>query len=203
MVSRFNLYTTIHSVRCGSSWNWHDCRIYRKKNSKHIYHNFDFDYNDDVLYYAASGLRTLWRRVLSPDDPSQSFIVNTNLENVGVGIQDPQDKLHIAADISAENSFIADQGFCLTADDNTLGTDDRTCLPAEVIAGNEASMRCPAGQVAYAIGDDNSNDGIFVHIFCRPVFDSPPTNVSCDPGEFLVGLIYDNTGNTTLICEAP
>jgi len=157
-----------------------------------------FNYNDDTLYYKATGLRSLWVRSLAPQDPSESFITNTNLNNVGVGLVDPVERLHVANDISAENGVIGDT-YCLTGA-NVIG--DIDCMLAESIAGNQSSMRCPAGQVAYAIGDDdNGADGDINEIFCRPVFDSPPAGQSCPAGEYITGLRYSVASGTDIICS--
>ncbi|MDH5723624.1 MAG: prepilin-type N-terminal cleavage/methylation domain-containing protein [Alphaproteobacteria bacterium] len=156
-----------------------------------------FNYNDDILYYEAQGLRNLWVRSFAPQGAGELFITNTNISNVGVGITDPAERLHVANEISAQNGVIG-EAYCLPGV-NVIG--DVDCMLAESIAGNQSSMRCPPGQVAYAVGDDdNGADGDINEIFCRPVFDAPPAGQSCPTGEYITGLRFSMGTGTTIIC---
>ncbi len=117
-------------------------------------------YYDDFLYYKGRGVSMLWKRsMISPN--GQSYLYNTNLGNVGVGISTPTSELHVAGDISTDLRLIADNGYC---DPN--GT---SCLDPDFIAG--AGDTCPSGtEVAYAIGSNQ--------LICRDVEWTIP-NKSC------------------------
>lgn len=143
----------------------------------------DADYYDDILVFNSGGLQPLWVRSIF-SLPGESFMRNTNVDNVGVGEDPttPADKLSIQGDIAAEVSIVTSQ-IC-----DSTGTN---CFNPNLIGGDQSVMNCAnPGDVAYAIGQDNTGT---VRVLCRPFFTSVP-NVTCPPGQFLTGI--SNLGNT-------
>lgn len=138
-------------------------------------------YFDDTLLYGVQGFEPLWRRSLS-SPPGETNLFNTNQGNVGVGTNNPTHQLHIAGDLTVDESAISDN-FC-----NEL--DDTTCIDPEALGG--VGSTCPNGQAAYAIGNNQ--------IQCRDVNWTVP-NQSCAPlsdgtPTFLRG--FSNLG--TIVC---
>jgi len=159
------------------------------------------NYNDDILVYVATGINALWKRQIS-SPVGESYIYNTNLGNVGIGTDNPSDKLHVMGSIEAEEMAIA-RGFLNSGGEmdyfcNQTGAD---CVDPDFIGGDLVPP-CPSGQVAYAIGDNQ--------IECRSVTWSWNTNKQCGPlvsngnTSFLRG--FSNAGNifccdTGNVCE--
>ena len=139
------------------------------------------DYYDDMIAYASMGLESHWEMsALSNEDR----IFNTNFGNVGVGEDDPNEKLHVASTIAAQRS-VAGRRYCNDGPDNDADGDDegaQNCLNPNAIAGTGSS--CPNGQVAFGIENNR--------LLCRPLFLAIPA-VNCPPGQFLVGV--SNIGN--------
>lgn len=144
-------------------------------------------YYDDLLTFKPSGRAQLWVKVPA-DVPGQSYIKNTNLGNVGVGIEDPEAKLHVDGDISAEKETYANR-YCDVNGDN--------CFNPEDIAGS-TGFKCPAGQIATGINDENNNDHVVLR--CQNVFENSPNNQSCPTGEAIQSMTYNYTGTVTLNC---
>ncbi len=143
------------------------------------------NYNDDVLFFKATGARSLWKTSLA----NQNHIYNTNLGNVGVGTQNPTHTLHVAGDLSAQTSTVSNS-YC-----DGVSTD---CLLPSAIAGNGTAQsesgaiqdRCPPNEVAYAIHENR--------IVCRRV-NWVMNEQDCPSGEYLVGI--SNTG--VIRCALP
>tara|TARA_R110002095_G_scaffold81749_8_gene71115 strand:- start:1057 stop:2340 length:1284 start_codon:yes stop_codon:yes gene_type:complete len=133
---------------------------------------------DDVLFYTATGLKPLWKRSLT-SPTGQSYIYNTNLGNVGVGTDLPTHRLHVLGSISAETRLVSvDSEFC--------NENETACLDPEAIGGT--GTKCPANQVAYAVGDNE--------VKCRSIDWATP-NKSCTPIGGLQGFVQavSNLGN--------
>ena len=118
------------------------------------------DYNDDILFYTVTGHKSLWKRSLA-SPIGESHIYNTNVGNVGVGTDTPTHQFHVMGDLSAEVSII-------TRDSAVCNQNETVCLDPEAIGGSGTT--CPAGQVAYAMGDNE--------LKCRDVT-WQPINIAC------------------------
>lgn len=144
-------------------------------------------YYDDLLTFKPSGRSQLWVKVPA-DSLGQSYIKNTNLGNVGVGIEDPETKLHVDGDISAEKGTYGNT-YC---DVNGIN-----CFNPEDIAGS-TGFKCPAGQIATGINDENNNDHVVLR--CVNVFENSPNGQSCPTGKAIQSMTYNYTGTITLNC---
>lgn len=158
-------------------------------------------YSDDRLVYRVHISRPFWRASFANSD----HIYNLNSQNVGIGTEAPTHKLHITGDVTAETSAEADSGFCDGPTD--------ACIDPSFLGGVEVGTTttaigrnaCPAGQVAYAIGDDpNNNTGanayIGPEIICRQIEWASIANKQCAANHFLRGI--SNLGNL-LCCTNP
>lgn len=77
----------------------------------------------------------------------------------------------------------SDLGFCDLANDN--------CLNPAALGGDIPDMRCPPGEVATAISQNQ--------LLCTPLFPAP-VNFTCpNPGEFVMS--FSNLGN--VVCGLP
>lgn len=146
------------------------------------------NYYDDILYFKPSGRGQLWVKVAAEVD-GQSYLKNTNLGNVGVGVEVPGARLHVDGDISAQNDIL---GSAYCRNDNT------NCLnPADI---DKTGDQCPPGHIARGIHDVDNNDR--VRLECVSVFENLPTDLVCpNVGEAVTGMTYDIGGNVTLICS--
>lgn len=138
-------------------------------------------YFDDTLFFNATVASSLWRRSnFSP--PTDAYLYNTNLGDVGIGVTDPTNKLEINGDIKTETSIIADGRYC--------APDATDCVAPEALGGS-AMTPCPAGQIATGI---ENND-----LICAPLF-TGPISFSCPiSGQFVTG--FSNQGNVN--CAFP
>lgn len=145
------------------------------------------NYYDDILYFKPSGRSQLWVKTAAEVE-GQSYLKNTNLGNVGVGVDVPAARLHVDGDISAQNDILAST-YC--RNDNT------NCInPADI---DTVGDQCPPGQIARGIHDVDNNDR--VRLDCVSVFENLPTDLVCpNAGEAVTGMTYDIGGNVTLIC---
>ena len=133
------------------------------------------NYFDDIVYFNTTAANNLWKHSnFSP--PGLSYLYNTNIGDVGVGTNDPVNKLHVNGDVRIETSIEADGGYC--------GLNEADCLLPEALAGT-AMTPCPAGQTATGI---ENND-----LVCAPLFGGPISFTCPNPGEFVTG--FSNLGN--------
>lgn len=132
------------------------------------------DYNDDKLMLRTRAFRPYWRASFV----DTTHIFNTNFGNVGIGTETPTEKLHIQGDLAVETAAEADDGYCQGP--------STTCLDPEFLGGpvqsdvNQGRNVCPAGQAAYAIGNDPTTTYDGAELICRDV-DWVAINRSCAP----------------------
>ncbi len=137
-------------------------------------------YNDDTLVYVATGISPIWKRqITSP--PGESYIYNTNTGNVGIGTDNPQEKLHVRGSIKARKMAIS-------GNDRFCKQDGTNCMNPSFIGG--AGDACDPGEVAYAIGENE--------IECRTISWNWNSNKQCTTlsngnESFLRG--FSNLGN--------
>ena len=136
------------------------------------------EYFDDHLFFNAQTATSLWRQ--SSFDPN--WLYNTNFGNVGIGTNNPLDKLSVAGALRAQTSITSDGGICDP-------TEPGECLNPEAIGGT-AMTQCPAGQVATGIENNN--------LVCIPLFPAGIT-FNCPGGQFVTG--FTNLG--VVSCAAP
>lgn len=133
-------------------------------------------HNDDFVLYVMNRSLDLWPIIGSNGMENPTFFVtNSNPGSVGIGIQNPVERLEVAGDIMA-GGIRANQ-ICDTTGNN--------CMPVSRLAGEDAEMQCPPGQVVTAFANNQR--------VCETVFSSQPTNISCPPGQYLNG--FSNLGN--------
>jgi prepilin-type N-terminal cleavage/methylation domain-containing protein len=135
------------------------------------------NYYDDEMYYSAFSVSNIWEFSEQPGD-----IYSVNAGNVGVGVSDPLQKLHVA-DIMKVDEILLEE-WCDTGGTNCW-------VPY-------AELECPAasaGNVSVATGFVGGN------IVCTEVpIPSVISNQSCTvPGEFLLGVRTDGS----IICGTP
>lgn len=132
------------------------------------------NYSDDKLLFRTRAFRPYWRVSFT----DTTHIYNTNFGNVGVGTETPSERLHIRGDLALESAAEAQDGYCQGP--------STTCLAPEFLGGPEQSdvtlgrNVCPAGQAAYAIGNDPSTAYDGAEIICRDVVWAA-INKSCAP----------------------
>lgn len=142
------------------------------------------DYFDDVVSFRLGSPPPLWvtssPKMLdinnTPGDPTDDVsvprVINTNPGNVGIGIENPLQRLQVDGDVQARK--IMAEAFC-GPDDSA----DETCMPATVIAGYENSMQCPLGKVARSISDNSVQcEDPFAGVKIKP----------CPPPTYMVGV---------------
>jgi type II secretory pathway pseudopilin PulG len=132
------------------------------------------NYYDDMVAFKSTGLETHWTRSLSS---ANADIYSTNLGNVGVGIENPEEKLHVANDMSVEGNTAASR-FC-----NPSAQD---CFDPNIIAGT--GITPPAGRSPIGIEENN----IIPDNNATRVFAAPPVG-SCASGEYIYAV--SNLGN--------
>jgi len=143
------------------------------------------NYYDDSLYFVNVTSQELW---------SASFLssgmawYNTNAGNVGMGVDNPQAKLHIGDDAGSGEGDI--NALSLRADQFCDGLNDN-CMDPRTIAGDLPEMTCPHSYEAIVAIENNS-------VVCRPVITTLPTS-TCPSGQYLVGV--SNLGN--IQCAPP
>lgn len=135
------------------------------------------NYYDDTLYYRGRSMGAIWKR--SYNSPAgQTYLYNTNLESVGIGTAEPEEKLHIMGDLSAEGSVLSVE-YC----DPSEGS----CLKPEFLAGDLSDGECSDDyQVGYAIGQNK--------LECKKVeWEIPTIDKTCGP------ITVDGTPNTSYL----
>lgn len=130
------------------------------------------NYNDDTATFVSSGLIQHWAYSLA--SASTTKIYNTNMGNVGVGVEDPASKLHVKNSISAENKIGAVK-YC----DQSASP---SCVKPEKIGGSGSS--CPAGKTAIGIKENE--------LICASITFPKPSG-TCAAGTYLVGI--SSSGN--------
>ena len=94
------------------------------------------NYNDDLVRYLSWKGASIWN--YSADGEN---IHNTNIGNIGIGTEEPAERLQVVGVIKAQDALA--QAFC-----DNVGTD---CMNPDAIAGDLPDMECPAGQVAVGV----------------------------------------------------
>lgn len=144
----------------------------------------DDNYSDDILFFGTSNITNIW--LGSRNAPvGESWIYNTNLENVGIGIDDPQATLHVNGEVRTQDKFEAQEGYCPKSampNPSTPGYEP-DCLDPAAIDGDLANMKCGPGEAATGIHNNS--------LVCESVFNAALTVPSCPPGEFLTGFRTD------------
>ncbi len=142
-------------------------------------------YNDDVVTFLFSESADLWGY---GTDITQ--IHNLNPGYVGIGTNDPRERLEVKGDITAFETQA--RTFC------DVTGNEADCMPPETIGGdglNNASMQCPPGEVVTKI-ENNAVD-------CDPPFSTLITNVTCqtapDGTQFLLKGV--STANGPECCD--
>lgn len=133
------------------------------------------NFNDDELTFLINSTTSLWEYV----DGNPEAIRNTNPGFVGVGVHEPQQKLHVAGDIRAD--FVAAQDLC-------QGDTDE-CMPLSTLAG--VGISCPNPNEAIVAIENNSV------VSCHPIVYNASTIAPCAAGTIAVGFSTDSR----LICE--
>lgn len=138
-----------------------------------MYNESDDRSNDDFIRFTNTTTSGLWRYI------DNERIVNSNPGNVGIGINNPTDRLEISGDLMAANVFaeqICDKG----------GQD---CLTSDVLGGNAPLMQCPGrNQVVTSIENNRVN--------CVSAFSNSVGLRACQPGQFMTGV----SSRTGVIC---
>lgn len=156
------------------------------------------DYNDDIVKFVVSNVSDIWAYTNAifndngtPGNPADDFIINqianTNGGKIGVGIDTPQEQLHLEGDVQAFEFHV--DGIC-----DTAGGD---CLPPEYIGGDVLDMQCPAGEVVTQIGRPTAADPTPKVVCSNPFPASAFT--PCPAGQFLTGI----SNVTGPICITP
>lgn len=158
-------------------------------------------YYDDIVFYEIAEPEKLWVKITSSTNPGEFYVVNTNRGNVGVGLPNPAEKLHVNGNISAELDVTA-ASYCQQ--------DGSECFNPELIASS-TGISCPPGQVAVGIHDpDASDDGKVggdandAQLVCENVFTALPNNGAggtCPTGEYITGMTYNANGTVTMNCS--
>ena len=139
-------------------------------------------YNDDTLSFMINQTFGLWEYT------DIATATNTNPGSVGVGIEDPEEKLHVDGDIRAR-AVLAQKVCNGQNSDFPAVANPPNCL--EIVDMIDGSLQCPAGEVLVAF---NRNTPV-----CEPVVTGNAMN--CGPGLVAVG-IRRGAGGSSLICDA-
>jgi prepilin-type N-terminal cleavage/methylation domain-containing protein len=137
------------------------------------------NYYDDTLYYVNITSQELWKASLLSNNEAW---YNTNAGFVGMGVDTPQEKLHIG-DPSGSNE--GDISALSIKADRFCANDGSDCMDPRTIAGNLSQMTCSNPYQAVVAIENNE-------VVCQTVITSLP-NVTCPAGEFLIGV--SNLGN--------
>lgn len=137
---------------------------------------------DDVVVFQGRRITNLWMQ-----KSNENIYFNTNLNNVGVGTDNPSAaKLQVTDDIAAKVKVESDE-YCLN--DGSPDPVDNHCLHPEAFGGNISSMACGASEAATEIGvDDDGNP----KLACASLFSSPITT-KCPDGYGMIG--FSNMGH--------
>ena len=139
-------------------------------------------YNDDILTFMINQTFSLWEYT------DVATATNTNAGSVGVGIEDPQERLHVDGDIRAR-SVLAQKVCSGQNTDFPTPANPPNCLEVEDVI--DGTLECPDGEVLTAF-DRNTPT-------CEPILTGNAMN--CGPGLVAVG-IRRGSGGSSLICEA-
>jgi len=147
-------------------------------------------YYDDLIYITTNASNPIWRKSLN-SPIGLTWINNTNLRFVGVGTNTPVEPLHTTGDIRAEDTAIADNGFC----DYNGEPVGRQCMqpsfvaaPAPATAPVDHAKKCGPGRIATGIEDNE--------LVCKDLF-SATLNFNCPSGppqQFVTGFRVDSSG---------
>jgi len=138
-----------------------------------------------VIRYYVNQISNLWIIRSAIEDPpgSGTFVnlyTNTNVGNVGVGIQDPNEKMEFSSGFRVTSGIIAND-IC------DGGSTD--CMPVKTITGTEPAMDCQDSSKAVRRIENNA-------VGCDPIFSNHVT-FNCPAGEHATGI--SNAGK--LICS--
>lgn len=134
-------------------------------------------YYDDTVLYKMYSPTVLWQS--SPFDDKN--IYNASLGNVGIGVENPQQKLDIKGHVRALGSLYTQQ---------VCDTEGADCFRPAIIGGS--GMRCEkAGEVMVGIKENEP--------VCAPVTMENPKPDQCEEGFFAVG--FTLTGK--ILCAVP
>lgn len=148
-------------------------------------------YYDDKIKFFFEDSSEIWETASgiyqdngTPLDLTDDFVIprmkNNNLGNIGIGTEEPQEKLHVDGDIKARD--ILAEEFC--DGESPLASD---CLPASILAGEEDQMKCGLDGNAGGFVKSIENN----RVICDDPFAGVP--FSCPPGEALKTLRSDGT----------
>jgi prepilin-type N-terminal cleavage/methylation domain-containing protein len=140
-------------------------------------------YNDDLVRYETWTTSTLW----ASSGQTVNAVYNTNASNVGIGTQDPKNKLDINGDF--RSTRLDTNQFCDASGSN--------CYGPEKIGGDDDDMKCAPGTAVNAIGRRTGVNSHDVGSECATPF-APVITTSCPAGSFMSG--YSN--KTGAICCA-
>lgn len=141
------------------------------------------NYNDDILSYAKINPSSLWNN--SATDPSAA--ANTNAGNVGIGTDQPEQKLDVRGNIQAIKAYA--HQVC-----DSVG---KNCYDPNIIAGTGVS--CPQGQAMIALGRANADADPGAQ--CAQVFPAL-ININCG-SKVLAGYTVNAQGIVSATCVAP
>lgn len=161
-------------------------------------------YYDDIVFYEVAEPEKLWKKITDTTTPGEFYVVNTNQGNVGVGLQNPAEKLHVDGNISAERRVVS-AAYCQQ--------DGSECFNPELIT-SETGISCPEGQVAVGLHDpDPSDDGKVggdandAQLVCESVFTALPTlddnsgSLTCPAGQYITSITFNANGTSTMHCS--
>ena len=146
-----------------------------------LHNDRESQYNDDFIRFQVAEQATLWEISgiefsdvnKTPGDPTDDIrlykISNTNVGNIGIGLEEPKQKIHVDGDIQADEIYSV--ALC--------GAGGSDCMPPETLAGELPNMRCPSSNQAVIAIENNS-------VICGPIF--PQAVMSCPPGTYMTGI---------------
>jgi type II secretory pathway pseudopilin PulG len=137
-------------------------------------------YNDDIVNFMINKVYNLWEYLPGVAPSGANMVRNTNPGDVGIGVEDPTQKLHIAGDLKAQ----------IVRADYLCDKDGVNCMPVDKLAGAGMTECSGPNQVAWKIAGNK--------MLCKSIFSGTVTG-SCATGEAAVGIRSDGT----LICEVP
>lgn len=140
-------------------------------------------YNDDMVAFETWFANDLW----APSPVNPIHVYNVNIGNVGVGTDNPVQRLDVSGDIQASEALATE--FCNVS--TGAGCFDPRVIAGEIAGGD--GMGCGPGEVMRGI---ENGAAICIEWFPDTTFSA----ASCPPGppkQYLVGI----RSNGTLICE--
>lgn len=142
------------------------------------------DFNDDMVSFETWFANDLW----APSPVNPVHVYNVNIGNVGVGVDNPVQRLDVQGDVVSSNTLATE--FCNVS----TGTG---CFDTRVIAGDIASgngMECPPG---YAMRGIENGAPICDYEVIPAATSFTGTCPAGPPKQYVVGI----RSNGTLICE--